>query len=710
MKEYDLSYTQNRELSWLRFNERVLEEAGDSAVPILERLKFVSIFTSNLDEFFMIRVGSLTDLNMMKATEPDNKSGWTPQRQLKEIFHAVEPLYQKRDQLFSQVAEELKNYEICHLEVKDLQGAEKKYVSQYFKNYMLPILSPQVVDPHHPFPHLVNKGVYVVATLQLGVLDPVMGIVPVPPSLPEVLFLPGDGVRFVFMEDVLFQHFDDVFEMYNIMEKTMVCVTRNADIGPEDDDTDMEGDYKQYMKKLLKKRARLAPVRLEVKGDCGPKLVESLAERLGLSKAQVFKTKAPFTMKYAYSLEEKISASLKAILIYPPFTGAYPPDFYRNESVMKQCEQKDILLSYPFETMDVFLQLLKEAARDPDVLSIKITIYRLSSKSKVVEQLCAAAENGKEVTVLMELKARFDEGNNIAWAERLDESGCQIMYGFDGYKVHSKICLITKRVKNNLVFYTQIGTGNYNEKTSHMYTDLSLITANQEIGKDASAFFKDMSISNLKGEYHYLKVAPKSLRPGIMACIDQEIEKAKHGQPARIIMKVNSLTERKMIDKLSEASCAGVKIDLIVRGICCLLPGIAGKTENITVRSIVGRFLEHSRIYCFGVENKRKIYISSADLMTRNLIRRVEIACPILDEDVKKRIEEMLDIIMKDNIKARILLSNGKYAKMNQANGASCDSQLTFLKIAQSRPELIRKEEEPKGFFWKIRRKLRSNR
>lgn len=703
---YDISYTQNRELSWLKFNERVLEEAQDETVPLYERLKFVSIFTSNLDEFFMVRVGSITDLTLLKKTHIDNKTGMTAEEQLQAIYKNVAPLYKMRDKIYNQIMEQMKQHDIYSLTIKDLEGKEKKFVENYFDSYIMPVLSPQIVDSRHPFPHLVNK------TLNICVLfkkeQELFGIIPVPQSLPSFVMMPGSSTRYILTERIILEYANKVFNMPDIQSKTIMSVTRNADIDFYDEVFDDDNDFRKVMKKVIKKRARLAPIRLEVQSDTDSKMISYLCTNLNLKKEQVFKSKAPLLMKHIFSLEDKFPLSVKKSLSYKPFEPQISANVDLNKSMMEQLRQKDVLLHYPYESMKPFLNLLKEASTDPDVVSIKITIYRLAKKSKLVEYLSSAAENGKEVTVLMELRARFDEQNNIDWSEILEEAGCTVIYGFEGYKVHSKICLITRMSKGNVEYFTQIGTGNYNENTSKLYTDLSLMTSNYDIGLDAAEFFKNMSISNLQGSYEHLLVAPVGIKPGIKALIDKEIQKAKEGKPNHIMMKMNSFTDRDILTKLAEASSAGVKIDLIIRGICCILPDINSKTSNITVRSIVGRYLEHSRVYCFGEGDDMVMYIASADMMTRNTEKRVEIACPIVDNDIKKQIYDILTIMFKDNTKARILQKDGNFIKQ-KTEDKPINAQQYFMDKAikdRAKRELIEIKEK-ENLKEKERQKIR---
>ena len=676
MKKEMQNYTQNRELSWLKFNQRVLEEAKDSSVPLLERMKFVSIFTSNLDEFFMIRVGSLYDMSLTDNSTIDSRSGMNPKEQLDAIFAAVAPLYKERDKTYSEIKKLLNPYGVCGLSIKELEQQEKKYVKKYFKDQILPILSPQIVDANHPFPHLLNKELYVIASLKQNGTS-MIGIVPVPQFVSDILYLPGHDIRYIRMEKVIMEYLDVVFDKYEVSNKNYICVTRNADVSPDDEALEINDDFRLLMQETLHKRRRMAVVRMETAEPLDKELEKYFCDKFKITPAQIYRTKMPMKLDYIFSIMDKVPASLKRSLIDEPFTPQ-PSRYLTDGKVIPQVKKKDILLSYPYESMDPFLRMIKEAAYDPTVLTIRITIYRLAKKARLVEYLCAAAENGKEVTVLIELRARFDEQNNIDWSERLEEAGCRVIYGFEGYKVHSKICLITYRNRNKIEYITQVGTGNYHEKTATMYTDVSLITADKGIGEDAAVFFKNMSIGNLNGSYQHIIVSPTSLKPKVLSLMDEEIKKGTNG---RIIMKMNSVTDVDFIQKVSEASNAGVKVDLIVRGICCILPGVKGYTENLRVTSIVGRYLEHPRIFLFGTGADQKIYIGSADMMTRNTEKRVEVACPVYDETIRKQLTHMLKIMLADNVKARELKSDGKYY-MKEKGTSKVNSQEYFMREA----------------------------
>ena len=701
-KIWEQGYTQNRELSWLQFNARVLAEAEDENVPLLERFKFLAIFTSNLDEFFMIRVGSLCDMAAVDKEHTDSKSGLTAKEQLHLIYKAVEPLYARRDAAFSDVDSKLSAIGLRRLTMDSLAPDEQKYIKRYFKDIIAPVLSPQIVDSHHPFPHLEGKVLHIAALLSHKKTER-LGLLPVPASLPPVVFLPETPSRYILTEDILLAYADHVFEMYDVLEKTVLCVTRNADIQVDDETFGVEGgDFRKKMEKLLRQRRRMAVVRVEINRPISDHFKEHFRSRFEVSDAQIFLSRtAPLKLGYAFSLGEHLPEKKRAFLSDAPFTPQQPAMLSAGQSLLKAALQRDILLSYPYESMEPFLQMIREAANDPAVLAIRITIYRLASKAKLVEYLCAAAENGKDVTALIELRARFDEQNNIDWSERMEEAGCKIIYGFEDYKVHSKICLITRRERGAVRHITQVGTGNYNEKTAKQYTDVSLITADERIGQDAGAFFNNMALGNLSGRYSRLFVAPTSLKNNILALMDEQIAKGKDGY---ILLKFNSLTDIDVIAKLREASCAGVTVEMIVRGICCLLPGVPDHTENITVTSIVGRFLEHSRIYVFGRGGEEKMYISSADLMTRNTERRVEIACPIDDPAVRTRLHDILYAMQHDTVKARVLQPDGTYCKKPAVQDPICAQNLLMQQaIENARKQAAQPAPHP-GFLEKIRK------
>ena len=637
----NLNYTQNREISWLRFNRRVLKEAKDKTVPLLERMKFLAIFTSNLDEFFMVRVGSIESRQL-----------------LANIYKAVKPMYKERNKIYRNIKKELSPYGVIGLGIKGLTKSEREYVSDYFEKNILPVLSPQIIGVSQPFPFLLNKEIYVVANLiRDGVTK--MGIVQIPNYISEVVYLPGDTLRYIRIEKIIIQHLDMVFQQYEVTEKNYICLTRNADVAPKNEDFVDYDDFRIIMEKTLYERRRTAPVRLEVFSPLSVEMEKYFCQKLSISPDSIFRTKMPMKLDYIFHLADKMPVFAKCHLVYNPHNPR-PSPYEKTGNIMSVVREKDILLHYPYEGIELFFQLIKEAANNPTVLSIKTTIYRLAKESRLIDYLCDAAKNHKEVTVLIELRARFDEKNNIEWSKRLEEAGCRLIYGMEDYKVHSKMSIITYRHNNEIQYITNVSTGNYNEKTAKLYTDYSLITASKEIGADANNFFRNMALGNPEGVYHHLLVSPFNLRNSIMELIDQEIEKGDQG---RIIMKMNSVTDSTFINKIKDASRAGVKINLIVRGICCILPGIEGQTDNLVVTSIVGRFLEHSRVYIFGEGANKKIYIGSADMMTRNTERRVEVACPIYDPEIKERLCKELTIMLSDNVKARIMDNTGIYRK-----------------------------------------------
>lgn len=710
---WEQGYTQNRELSWLQFNARVLAEAQDERVPLLERIKFLSIFTSNLDEFYMIRVGSLGDLAAVHKDGVDNKSGLTAKEQLERIYAATVPLYERRDDVFSDVERQLAAEGLQHVPMDELTQAEMKQLRHYFKTAIQPILSPQIVDSHHPFPHLGSKIPYVAALLgrKKGEL---LGLIPVPPSASAMIFLEEGKGRYVLLEQVLLAFTDAVFDMYDVLEKTLFCVTRNADISLDDEPFNavvelQEVDVRAKMEKLLRKRTKLRVVRVELSKPISHHFKEHFRARFDVEPEQIFLSRrTPLDLSYVFSLGESFPAARRAALSDPPFAPQQPAMLYPGQSLLRAAMKQDIFLSYPYESMEPFLQMVREAANAPDVVSIRITIYRLARKAKLVEYLCAAAENGKDVTVLIELRARFDEQNNIDWSERLEEAGCKIIYGFEDYKVHSKICLITRNDRGVMRHITQVGTGNYNEKTARQYTDVSLVTSSESIGADAAEFFKNMALGNLQGSYQRLLVAPSGFKPQILRLIDEQI---KRGADGYILLKFNSLTDIDIIQKLSEASIAGVQVEMIIRGICCLLPGIPGRTENIHVTSIVGRYLEHSRIFCFGRGENEKMYISSADFMTRNTVRRVEIACPIDAAHVRARLHEILDVMLRDTAKARVLLPDGTY-RVREPSGEPICAQEILMQRASEAARLAAESapvKEREGLFGRLRALLKKS-
>lgn len=673
---------QNRELSWLVFNERVLEEARWTNSPLLERWKFVSIFTTNLDEFYRVRVGSLIDYDLYDPQYFDNKTGMTASQQLEAIYARTRKLYAYRDKIVSELNAELKKLDIVHVGFKHLSEPARKYVDKYYKNNILPFLSPQIIDNRHLFPHIDNKQLNIAVTLQQKE-NKLFGIIPLTPSINRIVVLPEGQLHYITAEEIILGYCEQIFSIYTVTEKTIMCVTRNADIDTDVGLADEDFDYRQHMKKLIKKRARLAPVRLEVQSRISHDFVNYLCGKFNLPKEAIFTSKTSLDLSYIFSLDRKLPPHLRGELVIPDHVPQQPASLIEGESILEQVKQKDVLLSYPFESMKPFLHLIREAADSPDVVSIRITLYRIARQSKLAEYLIRAVENGKDVTVLTELRARFDEENNIEWAQRFEEAGCKVLYGPDGFKVHSKICLITLKDENGYRYITQVGTGNYNEKTAKLYTDLSFITSDEAIGKDADNFFKNMLVTNLRGSYERLWIAPYSLKSNIIASMDEEIEKARNGKPALIAMKFNSLTDRDIILKLIEASQAGVKVNLIIRGICCLRPGVPGFTENISIISIVGRFLEHSRIYCFGADENCKVYISSADMMTRNTERRVEIAAPITDPALRKRVISMMHDMLADNVKARRLMTDGHYVLRRPVDDYVMNAQEHFIKLAE---------------------------
>ncbi len=716
-KPHHPPYLQNRELSWLDFNKRVLDQGADDTVPLLERLNFISIFWSNLKEFFMIRVGSLTDLSLVKKLIIDQKSGMTPAEQLDAIYERCHELYPYYEKVYKDLRKLLIDEGITHMHKADLDDKTHAYLDKYVHDNIMPVLSPQIINTRHPFPHLENGRLYIVVRLNdikpkeekekenaekeahntetdssaieedksdatdqhgehkhdsqasnssknLGAEGVTLGLIPLPTQCERIVKLPGKRFRFVLLETAIEMYADEIFSMYKVKHTNVICVTRNADLDATEGTEEQGEDYREHMKRILKKRARLAPVRLESQRPLSPTVKPVLLERLNLKEHQVFVSSVPLDMSYTFDLEKYLSPEKRDALTNVPFTPSWPASLERGRSITEQVSQHEVLLSYPYESMDPFVQLLREAANDPSVLSIKITLYRLANQSHIAEALIAAAEAGKEVTALFELRARFDESNNIEWSQRFEQAGCHVIYGFRENKVHSKICAITRQTKNGLQYITQLGTGNYNEKTARLYTDMSFITTDPLIGQDAVRFFHNMALENTSDSYDILWVAPLQIKQNILIQIDEQIAQAKAGKPSGLFFKSNSVTDLDIMEKIVEASQAGVPCTLFVRGISCIVPKVKGYTDNVRVVSIVGRLLEHSRIFCFGPKSSCKIYLSSADIMTRNMDKRIEIAWPVLNKQLHDEILGYLMTCMADTAKLRELLPDKSYTPL----------------------------------------------
>ncbi len=686
----DFSYTQNRELSWLRFDNRVLDEAFDETVPLFERLKFVSIFESNLDEFLMVRVGGLSDLAELKKQPVDNKSNMTASEQVDAVMAEMPGLLTRWESIFKSIEGKLDTLGVHRARIDSLTPEERTFVTRYFQAYVSPVISPLVIDPRHPFPNLRNGALYLACGLD-GATDEesLLGLIEIPASMNRVVEIPSPTgtYSYILLEDVILACLDSCFGSYKPLDRALIRVTRNADIDPDGEGVEEEEDYRQHMKRILKKRLRLQPVVLAVSGSLEKATLKTIRKALELSRRSVFTCDIPLNLGYVFGIEGKIPEHLRNELLFTPFKPQPNPTIDMTRSIREQVLQHDKLLFYPYEAMNPFLDLVHEAAYDPECISLRITLYRVAKQSRLCESLIDAAENGKEVTVLMELRARFDEQNNIEWAERLEEAGCTVIYGSEGFKCHSKICQLTYREGMALTRLTLLGTGNFNEKTAKLYSDFMLMTAHPGIGEDANLFFRNLSLGNLRGDYRFLGVAPVGLKPLIMRGLDREIQRALAGEPARVFFKLNSLTDREVIDKIAEASCAGVRVDMIIRGISCLKPGVPGKTENVQVRSIVGRFLEHARVYAFGVDSDM-IYLSSADMMTRNTEHRVEIAFPVLDPTCRALVHEYMGMQLRDNVKARSLTSDGTWVPVERAEGEKpFNSQEALLERAYRNAE-----------------------
>lgn len=670
----------NRELSWLKFNERVLEEAEDENTPLCERLSFVSIYQSNLDEFFMVRVGSLVDQDDVSPKMRENKTHMTAKEQIDAVIARVHELNGRRDAVYARLMEKLEEQGVRLVDFRKIGRQESERLERYFDSEIAPLISPSIVGRRQPFPFLRNKDIYAVVVLEGKKGKYKLGIIPCSAGVfPRLIEVSASEKTYMLAEELILHFIPKVFEGYAVKAKSLIRVTRNADIDADalyDDDL----DYREFMVQLIKRRKRLAPVRLELSRELDGIIIDTLCRYMDVPREYVFQSATPLDLSFLFGIQDFLRQ--RSELFYQKRIPQKSPSFVSGRPILAQIREKDKLLSYPYESMRPFLEMLTEAANDDSVVSIKMTLYRVAKQSKVVEALCEAAENGKDVLVLVELKARFDEENNIEWSRRLEEAGCNVIYGLDGYKVHSKLCLITRREELGVAYYTQIGTGNYNEKTARLYTDLCLMTADHDIGEEANAVFNALAKGETVHETRRLLVAPHCLQNKVLAMMDDEIRRARAGEEAYIGVKINSLTDKAIIDKLIEASCAGVKVDLVVRGICCLIAGVPEATENIRVVSIVGRFLEHSRIYIFGRGERAKVYIASADFMTRNTLRRVEVASPVMDADIRARILAMFDTMLRDNMQAREMDAQGQYHRLTPGESEPLSSQEYFFKQA----------------------------
>ena len=662
----------NRELSWLKFNERVLEEAENPEVPLCERMTFVSIYQSNLDEFFRVRVGSLQDQMLISTEIRENKTKMTSAEQIRAIIKEVKKLNQRKDKAYEKLMKKIEEYGITLINHASAKSEEKKFLEKYFMKEIMPLSSPTIVGKRQPFPFLKNGEIYAVVVLETRNKKERIGIIPCSNNmLTRMVELPGGKGRYMLIEDLILHYIGKVFKGYKVKGKSLLKVVRNADIDA-DAAYDEDLDYREFMEDLMKQRKKLSPVRIDLSREMDETVVDALCRYLDVTPDRVFRSEAPLDVSFVFQLQDLLRRNTE--LFYAKRVPQKSPEFKDGQSILQQITQEDKLLSYPYDSIRPFLKMLTEAAEDDSVISIKMTLYRLAKQSKVIEALCEAAENGKEVVVLVELRARFDEENNIRWSRMLEEAGCQIIYGLEHYKVHSKLCLITRRGENGIQYITQIGTGNYNEKTARLYTDLSLMTANEQIGMDAARVFQALAKGEVVEDMEHLLVAPKCLQSKVIEKIEEQIQKQKNGETAYIGLKMNSLTDKRIIDKLIDASKAGVKIDMIVRGICCLIPGVEGETENIHVISVVGRFLEHSRIYIFGNGEEAQYYIGSADFMTRNTVKRVEVAAPVYSERLKKRLQDLFDLMLSDNKKARKEDAKGAYSVV-ECKGQPINSQ-----------------------------------
>ena len=672
----------NRELSWLRFNERVLEEAEDSRLPLFERMRFIAIFGSNLDEFFMVRVGGLSDAVAITPDSIDKKSQMTAAEQLDMVYGEVRNIMPRVEKCYVNLMRQLRQHGIYQISPANVTEYQERMLERYFSEAVKPYLSPQVIDSHHPFPYLSNKEQYLCLVLKGDEKKPNVAVVPIMNNnFPRYYIFPdesGRGFCFITSANLVYYFADKLLPKSKITDKFLFRLTRNGDLRVDEALYDEELDWRDQMEKLIKTRKHSSVVRVQLSKEISPEILRYLLKRVKAKNKSVIVTEQlPLSLNFIFGLFGDLAAEFPT-LNYENVQSLMPACISPGDSIIRHLDRSggDILLAYPYHSMKTFLDLLDEAAVDPTVTSIHITLYRIASGSKVAQALAKAAENGKNVMVLVELKARFDEEHNIIWSKRLEEAGCQVIYGFDQYKVHSKLCVITRNVNGAVKHIVQIGTGNYNEKTARQYSDYSLITTNTDIAHEAVNVFETLSLGQFVEDSKYLLVAPLQMKHRFIELIDTEIEAANNGYPARVVAKMNGLSDKDIIDKLIEASQAGVKITMYIRGICCMRAGVPGLTENITIKSMVGRFLEHPRVFLFGYGEREHLYIGSADWMTRNLNYRVEVAVEILDKEVKQTIFDVLDIISKDNMLARVQQPDGTYKRVYPQEGEKkIDSQ-----------------------------------
>lgn len=682
----EYSCYENREISWLRFNERVLEEAEDSRTPLCERLNFLSIFQSNLDEFFMVRIGSLHDQMLLNRELRENKTHMTAREQIEEALTQVRKLCRRRDLVYGELLQKLAEQGITLVDFRQISAETERYLKRLFVNDYMPLLSTFIIGKKQSFPFLRNKEIYAVAVLSTRSDKQKIGVVPCGGgAFPRLIPIPEHPGCFMLAEELILHYIAKLFSGYKVRSKTLARITRNADIDA-DRIYDEDLNYRDHMAEVVKLRRRLSPVRMELSRAIEPAAIYELCSQLGLETSCVFSYDSPLDFSFLYDIQDELRGH--AGLFYGPRHPQDSPDIRAGQPVLDQILERDVMLHYPYQSMAPFLRLLSEAAQDDRVVSIKMTLYRLAQNSKVVENLVEAVENGKQVDVLVELKARFDEENNIEWSRRLERAGCHVIYGLDGLKVHSKLCLITLRTTEGIRYVTQVGTGNYNEKTSRLYTDLSVMTGKTEIGQESAAVFRALTLGETLDHTSHLLVAPHCLQNKLMDLIDGEIAKADSGQGGHIRLKINSLSDKVLIDKLIEASQAGVQVDMIIRGICCLRSGVPGQTENIRVISIVGRYLEHSRIYIFGDGEGARYYISSADWMTRNTLRRVEVALPVTEEGLRQRLEKIFRTMWQDNRQAREQQPDGSYRRRMPVDGQPGEQPQDNLPVCSSQDML----------------------
>lgn len=687
----------NRELSWLEFNRRVLSESLNPKIPLMERLKFLSIYFSNLDEFFMVRVGSLHDQSIVEPNKLDDKTGLNAAGQIDAILKKVAEINPIAERAWESIKQQMRAQDIDLMDTQHLNKLDEQIVQKYFAENIRPLLSPQIIDRQHPFPFLKNKEQFVLTVLENKEKEKdkdkskdksqtkgdslQLGIVPFSHLPPYFIFTLNQRRRVLFTADIILYCAQKLYGKQKVVEKHIMRVTRNADISVDEGLYDFDIDFRGVMEEMLKKRRRLDVVRLQFSSMPGERVVNFLCKKFKVTPACFLVQSIPLDFSFGFALPSALDPHKEEkSWFYHEAKPFVPVDFAKGDAggAINYLQNHDMLLSFPFHSTKPFVDLLYEAGDDPSVVSIKISLYRLANHSKIASALAHAAEKGKEVLCVLELRARFDEQNNIDYATMLEEAGCTVIYGLSDYKIHAKLCLITRKVHNQIQYITQVGTGNYNEKTSELYTDLSFISTDPKMGEDATRVFQALCVGEVVESTERLWVAPNCFESNVLRYIQEQIDLARSGGEGYVFIKVNSLNDMEIMEKLIEASQAGVKVEMVIRGICCLCPGIPGYTDNIRIKSIVGRYLEHSRIFIFGTGEQQRIFMGSGDLLNRNTRRRVEVFAEVRDGDPRREILHLVDAIRMDNQNSWEMLSNGSYVKDNSDHAEPLDSH-TYL-------------------------------